>query len=120
MTYLTVFNWPIYCPQKTEIIKDDIQFRTLKDVLEKTGLSDDLSSGEGHWTLIAPTDAAFEKLEAGLKSKILTGNGCSADIMKHHLLPNVICSGVIDGKAKTVNALNKYVVIERDEQGLML
>jgi hypothetical protein len=36
--------------------------------------------------------------------------------MKHHLLPNVICSGVVDGKAKTVNALNKYVILERDEQ----
>ena len=103
----------------SEIIKDDVQFRTLKDVLEKTGLNEDLSSNDAHWTLIAPTDAAFEKLESTLKSKILTGNGCSADIMKHHLLPNVICSGVIDGKAKTVNSLNKYVIIERDEQDVL-
>jgi transforming growth factor-beta-induced protein len=99
-----------------EIIADDVQFRTLKDVLVKTGLQDDLSSADGQWTLLAPTDAAFEKLEAKLKAKILSGNGCSADILKYHMLPNVVCSGVVDGKAKTVNAMNKYLILERDDQ----
>ena len=103
----------------SETIQDDTQFKTLKDVLAKTGLKEDLASNDGQWTLFAPTDAAFEKLEATMKSKILSGNGCSADILKHHLLPNVICSGVVDGKAKTVNSLNKYVILERDEQDVL-
>jgi transforming growth factor-beta-induced protein len=36
------------------------------------------------------------------------------------MLPNVICSGIVDSKAKTVNALNKYVVLEKDEQDNIL
>ena len=103
----------------SEIIESDVQFRTLHQVLTKTGLTEDLSSPEGQWTLFAPTDAAFEKLEAKLKAKVLHGNGCSADILKHHLLPNVICSGIVDSKAKTVNSLNKYVVLEKDEQDVI-
>jgi transforming growth factor-beta-induced protein len=103
----------------SQIIENDVQFRTLKDVLVKTGLNLDLAEPEGQYTLFAPTDAAFEKLDAKMKSKILTGNGCSADIIKHHMLPNVICSGIIDSKAKTVNSLNKYVVLERDEQDVV-
>ena len=30
--------------------------------------------------------------------KIEKGNGCSKDILLHHLLPNVICTGVVSGK----------------------
>jgi uncharacterized surface protein with fasciclin (FAS1) repeats len=34
-------------------------------------------------------------------------------------LPNVICSGVIETKAKTVNVAKKYVGIERNEEDEM-
>ena len=48
--------------------------------------------------------------------KLEKGNGCSKDILLHHLLPNVICTGVIDGKAKTSNVNNKYVILERNPE----
>jgi transforming growth factor-beta-induced protein len=51
-----------------------------------------------------------------MTKKIERGNGCSKDILLHHLLPNVICTGVIEKKAKTVNAMNKYVIIERNDE----
>jgi len=53
-----------------EVIADDIQFRTLSEVLSKTGLAKDLSSTDNHWTIFAPTDSAFEKLESKLKEKV--------------------------------------------------
>lgn len=34
-------------------------------------------------------------------------------------MPNVICSGVIETKAKTVNVAKKYVGIERNEEDEM-
>jgi len=49
-------------------------------------------------------------------NKIERGNGCSKDILLHHLLPNVICSGVIESKAKTLNINEKYVILERNEE----
>ena len=48
--------------------------------------------------------------------KLERGNGCSKDILLHHLLPNVICTGVIDGKAKTINVNDKHIIVDRNEE----
>merc|ERR1712226_1138314 len=45
------------------------------------------------------------------------GTGCASDILNNRLLPNVICSGIIETKAKTNNALNKFLTMEQDEEG---
>ena len=37
-----------------------------------------------------------------------------SDLLKHHLLPNVICSAIIHGKVQTPNTLNEYVNLTRD------
>ena len=52
--------------------------------------------------------------KSSITAKLEKGNGCSKDILLHHLLPNVICTGVIQGKAKTINANDKYVILERN------
>ena len=36
--------------------------------------------------------------------------------MNHHLLPNAICAGVIDTRAKSVNVMKKLVELERDAE----
>ena len=50
----------------------------------------------------------------------MAGNGCTADILKNHLLPNVICSGVVQSRAKSINDLKKYLLIQRDEADLLV
>ena len=52
--------------------------------------------------------------------KIEKGNGCSKDILLHHLLPNVICTGVVSGKAKTTNINDKYIILERNAEDEIL
>lgn len=49
------------------------------------------------------------------RAKVEAGNGCSVDILRNHLLHNSICAGVIEGKARTANALKKYLIVDRDE-----
>ena len=36
------------------------------------------------------------------------------DLLNHHLLPNAICTGVIDTRAKSVNEMKKFLSLERD------
>ena len=96
-----------------EMIETDVQFTTLKTMLEKNGLMEKLDE-PGQWTYFAPTNKAFDELEADTLKKIEKGNGCSKDILLHHLLPNVICTGVIEGKAKTTNVNQKYVIFDRN------
>ena len=35
-------------------------------------------------------------------------------MLKNHIFPNVICSGIIQGDVKTVNLLKKYTNLTRD------
>ena len=46
-------------------------------VLEKTNLTSYFKT-DGHYTLFAPTNAAFDKLAADTKEKILNGEACAA------------------------------------------
>jgi transforming growth factor-beta-induced protein len=102
-----------------DIIDSDVQFRSLAEALKKAKLMD-LLSQPGQFTLFAPTDDAVKKLDQKTRAKVMAGNGCSQDILKHHLLPNVICSSVVESKAKTLNLLDKYMILERKEDDSLL
>merc|ERR1711971_562163 len=98
-----------------EMIETDVQFTALKAHLNSVGLMDKLEE-PGQWTLFAPTNKAFSNLDSEMLRKIEKGNGCSKDILLHHLLPNVICTGVVSGKAKTTNINDKYIILERNAE----
>jgi len=98
-----------------DILSQDVQLRTLNKVLRKNNLIEKLSDEQGQFTLFAPTDEAFEKLDTLIRLKMMRGNGCGQDILNNHILPNVICSGVIESKAKSVNSINKYLTLDKDE-----
>jgi len=102
-----------------QIISEDLGFEQFSAALDKSGLMEQLS-GEGQFTVFAPSDEAMDKLERNIKERVMSGSGCAADILKNHILPNVICSGIIEGKAKTNNMLDKYVTMDRDEEGNVL
>jgi len=99
-----------------EVLSQDVHFRSFYAALESSGLADALSE-EGQFTVFAPTEEAFNKLDAKTRNKIMSGNGCAQDILKNHLLPNVVCSGIIESKAKTNNLLGKYIVLNRNDDG---
>jgi len=98
------------------IISEDLGFEQFASALDKSGLMKELS-GEGQFTVFAPSDEAMDKLDENIKERLMSGSGCAADILKNHILPNVICSGIIESKAKTNNMLDKYVTMNRDEEG---
>lgn len=98
-----------------QMIETDVQFTTLKSLLEKNGLMDKMDEA-GQLTLFAPNNKAFENLDSEMMKKLEKSNGCSKDVLLHHLLPNVICTGVIEGKAKTTNVNKKYVILERNPE----
>ena len=50
-----------------EIVQNDVQLRSLKIALEKTNILEQLSRPDGQFTLFAPTDDAFSKMDARLK-----------------------------------------------------
>jgi len=98
-----------------EIIGEDVQLRTLNKVLDKNRLLEKLGNKDGQFTIFAPTDDAFEKLDTAIRLKMVRGNGCGQDILNNHILPNVICSSIIESKAKSINVIDKYLTLDKDE-----
>ena len=84
---------------------DNGNFKTLAKLIEAAGLKDTLS-GEGPFTVFAPTDAAFEKLgKATLDDLAKPENKQKlADILKYHVVSGRVFSdqALKAGKAKTL------------------
>lgn len=60
-----------------ELVKERSDMAVLQTVLEKTNLAKMLGNGEKQFTLFAPTDSAFEKLDPHLRKSIKEGKGCA-------------------------------------------
>jgi transforming growth factor-beta-induced protein len=74
-------------------------------------------SQSGQLTVFAPTDDAFAKLNPELRGRLLKGEGCVHSVVEHHVLPNVICSTVIQGRARSTSLLGSSLLLERDLEG---
>jgi len=98
----------------TEIISDDEDFSYLQSVLESTNLTEYFKP-DGHYTLFAPTNAAFQKLNGDTKEKLLTGKACAATIFKHHIVANTVCTAAIMGNTTTHNINGQIINMERTE-----
>lgn len=63
------------------------QFNTLVQAVQAAGLLDTLS-GEGPFTVFAPTDEAFEKLPAGTVQKLLKDIPKLQSVLTYHVVPD--------------------------------
>ena len=82
-----------------EILETDLQFKTFVLALESNGLNEMLVK-DGHFTVFAPTDEAFEKLDAITRERVLGNGGCARDIIQSHILSDILCSGIVQHKVK--------------------
>lgn len=67
-------------------------FETLVAALQAAGLVETLS-GEGPFTVFAPTDAAFAKLPAGTVEALLADVAKLAQILTYHVAPGALMAG---------------------------
>lgn len=78
-----------------EIIEARTDLTVLKTVLEKTDLAEMLSASNKTFTVFAPTDDAFMKLEPSIRRIIKEGNGCAmSELMCHPHYACVFCYGM--------------------------
>ncbi len=80
-------------------------FSTLVAAVKAAGLAETLS-GDGRFTVFAPTNAAFAKLPEGTVETLLKPENKKklAAILTYHVVPgNVMAADVKSGKVKTVN-----------------
>ena len=100
-----------------QILTQDGGFQRFTAALQQAGQLEQLQAATGQFTVFAPSDSALARLDSALQERLMSGSSCAADILKHHILPNVICSGIIEGKTKTKNLLDKFLTMERMDDG---
>ena len=87
-----------------EVAQSNDDFSTLVAAVVAAGLAETLS-GEGPFTVFAPTNAAFEALPAGLLEKLLLPENKETlvKILTYHVVPSkVMAADVMAGEVTTV------------------
>jgi len=90
-------------------------FTTLVAAVKAAGLAETLS-GEGPYTVFAPTDAAFAKLPAGTVEGLLKDKEKLTQILTYHVVPGKVLASEVVGlpSAKTVQGGELTITTEGD------
>jgi uncharacterized surface protein with fasciclin (FAS1) repeats len=101
------------------IVNSDVH-TTLEAAVIAAELDDDLS-GDGPFTVFAPTDAAFDALPAGTVEELLQDpTGDLADILLYHVLDGeVLSSSLSDGQTATT-LLGQDIVVTINDDGVFV
>jgi uncharacterized surface protein with fasciclin (FAS1) repeats len=96
----------------TQVVNTDKNLKTLKKGVHSSDL-DQLLSSTGPFTLFAPSDIAFEKLEAGLMEDLLEPQNKLklTDLLNNHIVSGIVpFKNLKDGDTlKTING-NQLIV----------
>ncbi|XP_031428434.1 periostin [Clupea harengus] len=111
------------------VLDNDEDLSSLRTVAEVSGLMDTLK-GPGQFTLFAPTNAAFDKIEGDVMERLMSDKTILQALLQYHLLSSVQCSEAImsgsvyetmegstieigcDGESLTVNGIK--MVMKKD------
>lgn len=98
-----------------ETANDAGDFTTLVAAIEAAGLVETLS-GEGPFTVFAPTDEAFAALPEGTVEGLLADTEALTAVLTYHVVPGEVMSGDLsDGMtATTVNGADVTISIDGD------
>ncbi|KAL8212006.1 UNVERIFIED_CONTAM: hypothetical protein K2H54_033715, partial [Gekko kuhli] len=77
-----------------QIIEIEESLETLRAAVAAAGLNNLLDS-EGQFTLLAPTNEAFEKIPQGTLNRILGDPEALKDLLSHHILKTAMCAEAI-------------------------
>lgn len=100
----------------TDIVNGSDVHNTLETALDVSGL-DDILSGEGSFTLFAPTDAAFDLLDPVVLQSLLDDpNGALTDVLLYHALDSeVLAEDLSDGDiVTTINGKDATITVNAD------
>ncbi len=102
-----------------DMAKDAGQFETLLQAAEAAGLVETLS-GEGPFTIFAPTDDAFAQLPEGKLDELLQPDNREelAEVLTYHVVPDKVMAEDIAGEMKELKTVQGGL-IEIDSAGRM-
>jgi len=100
-----------------DVIQKNPKYSILSQLLSQSDMKEKLQDLEDGYTLIAPTDEAFRKLDPALLEKLQSGQGCFERVLQSLVIPEVICKVAISDMllARTMSRTRSIFV--RDAEG---
>ncbi len=117
-----VINAVLLPPSNTvvDIVVNSAAHDTLEAAVIAAGLADDLS-GDGPFTVFAPTDDAFKALPAGTIEALLADpTGDLANILLYHVASGKVLSGDLSDGQMVTTLLGKDVNVTINEEGVFI
>ncbi|XP_063784288.1 transforming growth factor-beta-induced protein ig-h3 [Pseudophryne corroboree] len=78
-----------------QVVETEDSLETLRAAIAAAGLNELLESEDKQYTLLAPTNEAFEKVPPETLQRILADPAALKDLLNHHLLHSAQCSEAI-------------------------
>lgn len=101
-----------------QMIQSNDTFTTLGRAIAAAGLEQTLSDQQASYTIFAPTDAAFDKLPAGLLARLLKPENRAQlrSLLLHHVVSGrVLAADLEDGNVKTVGGEEIEIDVQDDK-----
>ena len=99
-----------------DIVSSDPQFSTLLQALSAAGLAEELASG-GPYTVLAPTNDAFDALPSGELDTLLSNPAQLADILQNHVISGEYDSSQLAGLPAALALTGNELSIQSDGSG---
>ncbi|MEX1048463.1 MAG: fasciclin domain-containing protein [Akkermansiaceae bacterium] len=101
-----------------QMIQSSDTFTTLGRAIAAAGLEQTLADRQANYTIFAPTDAAFDKLPAGLLGRLLEPENRAQlrSLLLHHVVSGrVLAADLKDGNVKTVGGEEVEIDVQDDK-----
>ncbi len=121
LTLLAMAGVPAMAQDQTivEIAVGNPDFSTLVAAVQAAGLVETLS-GEGPFTVFAPTNAAFEKLGADTISAVLADTELLTAILTYHVVPGSLTSANVAAATSLTTVQGAEIAVTRSDGQLFL
>ena len=102
-----------------DIAVEDGRFTTLVAAVQAAGLAETLS-GEGPFTVFAPTDEAFAALPEGTVEALLADIPALTDILLYHVVAGKVMAADVVELSKAMTLQGQYVDIKAEDGKVMI
>lgn len=102
-----------------EVLEEDGRFTTLISAIEAAGLTETLS-GEGPFTVFAPTDDAFNALPEGTLDELLADIPALTDVLLYHVVEGEVMAADLVGMTEVVTLQGQSLTISVSNDDVMV
>ena len=95
-----------------DLIKLDDRHKTWLELIQKAELEDEINNSEVPMTMLAPTEGAFLNMDEELKKEIFADKDIAAQVVKHHMLKEMLCCAGITRKIPLFDQSTRFTMLE--------